>query len=152
VRIRSSVTSRRRDADDELGSNGFLRQSIGQLEHDPKLAFVQTIKEAQVAPGDPFNNREAIFYRSQMLARNAANAVFPVWFGRGLAQGGGSSRSATSRPGTSSRDLQSGVEALRRGWRGLYLPIVGAVPQHSPPRRAELLQAARHPGASTPCA
>jgi cellulose synthase (UDP-forming) len=29
-------------------------------------------------------------------------------------------------------DLQSGVEALRRGWRGLYLPIVGAVPQHSP--------------------
>ncbi len=66
-----------RDADDELGSNGFLRQTIGQLELDPKLAFVQTIKEAQVAPGDPFNNREAIFYRSQMLARNAANAVFP---------------------------------------------------------------------------
>ncbi|HLY82190.1 MAG TPA: glycosyltransferase, partial [Acidimicrobiales bacterium] len=29
-------------------------------------------------------------------------------------------------------DLQSGVEALRRGWRGLYLPIVGAVGQHSP--------------------
>ena len=29
-------------------------------------------------------------------------------------------------------DLQSGVEALCRGWRGLYLPIVGAVPQHSP--------------------
>jgi cellulose synthase (UDP-forming) len=29
-------------------------------------------------------------------------------------------------------DLQSGVEALRRGWNGLYLPIVGAVPQHSP--------------------
>ena len=29
-------------------------------------------------------------------------------------------------------DLQSGVEALRRGWSGLYLPIVGAVPQHSP--------------------
>jgi cellulose synthase (UDP-forming) len=24
------------------------------------------------------------------------------------------------------------VEALRRGWRGLYLPIVGAVGQHSP--------------------
>jgi cellulose synthase (UDP-forming) len=29
-------------------------------------------------------------------------------------------------------DVQSGVEALRRGWRGLYLPIVGAVGQHSP--------------------
>ena len=29
-------------------------------------------------------------------------------------------------------DLQSGVEALRRGWDGMYLPIVGAVGQHSP--------------------
>ena len=29
-------------------------------------------------------------------------------------------------------DLQSGVEALRRGWRGCYLTIVGAVGQHSP--------------------
>ena len=29
-------------------------------------------------------------------------------------------------------DLQSGVEALRRGWRGLYLPIVGAVGQVAP--------------------
>jgi cellulose synthase (UDP-forming) len=29
-------------------------------------------------------------------------------------------------------DLQSGVEALRRGWRGLYLPIVGAVGQTAP--------------------
>jgi cellulose synthase (UDP-forming) len=29
-------------------------------------------------------------------------------------------------------DLQSGVEALRRGWRGLYLPIVGAQGQTAP--------------------
>src|SRR4029077_7312556 len=29
-------------------------------------------------------------------------------------------------------DLQSGFEALKRGWRGMYLPIVGAVGQHSP--------------------
>ena len=29
-------------------------------------------------------------------------------------------------------DLQSGVEALRRKWRGMYLPIVGAVAQHAP--------------------
>ena len=33
-----------RDADDELGSNGFLRQIIGQLERDPKLGLVQTIR------------------------------------------------------------------------------------------------------------
>ena len=120
-----------RDADDELGSNGFLRQVVGQLAHEPKLAYVQTIKEAQVAPGDPFNNREAIFYRSQMLARNAANAVFPcgsgvVWRREALEEIGG------FPTWNLVEDLQSGVEALRRGWHGLYLPIVGAVPQHSP--------------------
>lgn len=120
-----------RDADDELGSNGFLRQVVGQLEADERLAFVQTIKEAQVSPGDPFNNRESMFYRGQMLARNSANAVFPcgsgvVWRRRAL-------RSIGDFPTWNLvEDLQSGVEALRRGWRGLYLPIVGAVGQHSP--------------------
>lgn len=29
-------------------------------------------------------------------------------------------------------DLHSGFEALKRGWTGMYLPIVGAVGQHSP--------------------
>lgn len=120
-----------RDADDEAGSTSFLRQCTGQLEHDPRLAFVQTIKEAQVAAGGPFNNREAVFYRGQMLARNAANAVFPcgsgvVWRDAALAEIG------DFPTWNLVEDLQSGVEALRRGWRGLYLPIVGAVPQHSP--------------------
>ncbi len=120
-----------RDADDELPSTGFLRQVIGQLEADPQLAFVQTIKEAQVSSGDPFNNRESIFYRGQMLSRNAANAVFPC--GSGVVW----RRSALADIGEFPtwnlvEDLQSGVEALRRGWRGVYLPIVGAVPQHAP--------------------
>ncbi len=120
-----------RDADDELGSNSFLRHCVGQLEHDESLAFVQTIKEAQVAPGDPFNNREAIFYRSQMLARNAANAVFPC--GSGVVWRREALEEIEGFPTWNLvEDLQSGVEALRRGWRGLYVPIVGAVPQHSP--------------------
>jgi cellulose synthase (UDP-forming) len=120
-----------RDADDELGSTAFLRHCIGQLEHDPRLAFVQTIKEAQVAAGDPFNNREAIFYRGQMLARNAANAVFPC--GSGVVWRNAALKAIGDFPTWNLvEDLQSGVEALRRGWRGLYLPIVGAVPQHSP--------------------
>ena len=120
-----------RDADDELASRAFLRQVIGQLAADDRLAYVQTIKEAQVSAGDPFNNRESIFYRGQMLARNAANAVFPcgsgvVWRRRAL-------RDIGDFPTWNLvEDLQSGVEALCRGWRGLYLPIVGAVPQHSP--------------------
>jgi cellulose synthase (UDP-forming) len=120
-----------RDCDDELGSNGFLRQAVGQLEHDRRLAYVQTIKEAQVSAGDPFNNREAMFYRGQMLARNAANAAFPcgsgvVWRREALEDIG------LFPTWNLVEDLQSGVEALRRGWRSVYLPIVGAVGQHSP--------------------
>jgi cellulose synthase (UDP-forming) len=120
-----------RDADDEVGSHRFLREVIGQLEGWWGLAFVQTIKEAQVSAGDPFNNRESMFYRGQMLARNADNAVFPcgsgvVWRRAALLEIG------NFPTWNLVEDLQSGVEALRRGWSGMYLPIVGAVGQHSP--------------------
>lgn len=120
-----------RDADDDLGTMRFLRLAVGQLLVDERLAFVQTIKEAEVSPGDPFNNRDATFYRGQMLSRNAANAVFPcgsgvVWRRTALVDIGG------FPTWNLVEDLQSGVEALRRGWHGLYLPIVGAVGQHSP--------------------
>lgn len=120
-----------RDADDELGSNGFLRHVVGQLQANERLAFVQTIKEAQVSGGDPFNNREGIFYRGQMLARNASNAVFPC--GSGVVWRRSALREIDDFPTWNLvEDLQSGVEALRRGWDSMYLPIVGAVGQHSP--------------------
>jgi cellulose synthase (UDP-forming) len=120
-----------RDCDDELGSNEFLREVVGQLEHDERLAYVQTIKETQVSAGDPFNNREAMFYRGQMLSRNAANATFPcgsgvVWRRQALEQIG------LFPTWNLVEDLQSGVEALRHGWHSRYLPIVGAMGQHSP--------------------
>lgn len=120
-----------RDADDEVGSRGFLRQTIGQLEADAQLAFVQTVKQAQVSAGDPFNNWEPMFYRGQMLARNAADAVFPC--GSGLVWRRSALRSIGDFPTWNLvEDVQSGLEALRLGWSGMYLPIVGAVGQHAP--------------------
>jgi cellulose synthase (UDP-forming) len=120
-----------RDCDDELGSNAFLRQAVGQLEHDQRLGYVQTIKESQVSAGDPFNNREAMFYRGQMLSRNAANAAFPC--GSGLVWRRVALEDIGLFPAWNLvEDLQSGVEALRRGWHSCYLPIVGAMGQHSP--------------------
>ena len=120
-----------RDADDAVGDADFLRETVGQLMADPELAFVQTIKEARVSPGDPFGNLEPLFYRKAMLAKNAANAVFPcgsglIWRREALDEVGG------FPTWNLVEDLQSGVEALRRGWRGLYLPIVGAVGQMAP--------------------
>jgi cellulose synthase (UDP-forming) len=120
-----------RDADDEVGTANFLRHTVGQLEADDRLAFVQTIKEAQVSAGDPFVNLDGQFYRSQLLSRNAANAAFPcgsglVWRRPALEEIGG------FPTWNLVEDLQSGIEALRRGWCGCYLTIVGAVGQHSP--------------------
>ena len=120
-----------RDADDLVTDRSFLRQCVAQLQADPRAAYVQTIKEAWVEEGDPFGNTEAIFYRGSMLARQAANAVFPC--GSGLVW----RRAALDDIGQFPtwnlvEDLHSGVEALRRGWRGLFLPITGAMGQTAP--------------------
>jgi cellulose synthase (UDP-forming) len=120
-----------RDADDVVADPAFLRACVGQLEADDRVAYVQTIKEARVSPGDPFDNNQSHFYRGSMLARHAANAVFPcgsglVWRREALDDIGG------FPTWNLVEDLQSGVEALRRGWRGTYLPIVGALAQHAP--------------------
>jgi cellulose synthase (UDP-forming) len=120
-----------RDADDLVGDPGFLRRCVGQLLADNRVAYVQTIKEAVVSRGDPFDNLQPHFYRGAMLSRHAANAVFPcgsglVWRRTALDDIGGFPTWNVVE------DLQSGVEALRRGWRGVYLPIVGAVGQHAP--------------------
>jgi cellulose synthase (UDP-forming) len=120
-----------RDADDEVGAPRFLRQTVGQLEANDRLAYVQTVKEAQVSAGDPFVNFNGEFYRNHMLSRHASNAVFPcgsglVWRLSALEEIGG------FPTWNLVEDFQSGIEALRRGWRGCYLPIVGAVGQHSP--------------------
>jgi cellulose synthase (UDP-forming) len=120
-----------RDADDVVGDPRFLRQAVGQLVADPQAAYVQTIKDATVSPGDPFGNREPLFYRRALAARYAANAICPcgsglVWRRVALAELGG------FPVWNLVEDLQSGLEALRRGWRGLYLPLVGAVGQTAP--------------------
>jgi cellulose synthase (UDP-forming) len=120
-----------RDADDLVGDRAFLRQSVGQIMADPQVAFVQTVKEAVVSPGDPFGNLEPLFYRKAMVAKNAADAVFPcgsglVWRRQALEDIGG------FPTWNLVEDLQSGVEALRRGWHGVYLPIVGAIGQTAP--------------------
>lgn len=120
-----------RDADDLVGDPTFLRRTIAQLRADGRVAYAQTIKESLVTPGDPFGNNDPMFYRGSMLARHAANAVFPcgsgvVWRRSALADIG-------DFPAWNLvEDLQSGVEALRRGWRGAYVPIVGAVGQTAP--------------------
>jgi cellulose synthase (UDP-forming) len=120
-----------RDADDKVGDGAFLRKTIGQLQADPRAAFVQTIKEGATSANDPFGNLEPLFYRRAMLARHATNSVFPC--GSGLVWRLTALNDIGNFPSWNLvEDLQSGVEALRRGWRGVYLPIVGAIAQSTP--------------------
>lgn len=120
-----------RDADDEVGDRHFLRETVGLLLADPKLAFVQTIKTATVSEGDPFNNMEPLFYEGMLMARHDANAVFPC--GSGLVWRRVALEDIGLFPTWSLvEDLMSGIEALKRGWKSAYLPIVGAHAQHAP--------------------
>ncbi|HST54680.1 MAG TPA: glycosyltransferase [Solirubrobacteraceae bacterium] len=120
-----------RDADDLVGDPRFLRETVGQLLAHERIAFVQTIKTGDVAPGDPFDNHQPHFFRCAMLSRYAANAVFPcgsgvVWRREALKEIG------DFPTWNLVEDLQSGLEALRLGWESCYLPIEGAHAQHSP--------------------
>lgn len=120
-----------RDADDLVGDPQFLRETVGQLMAHERLAFVQTVKSGEVHRGDPFDNCQPHFFGCAMASRYAANAVFPC--GSGVVW----RRTALSDIGDFPtwnlvEDLQSGIEALRRGWEGCYLPIAGAHAQHSP--------------------
>ena len=120
-----------RDADDIVGDPNFLRYSIGHLLCYPETAYVQTIKEALVSPGDPFGNRQTFFYRGVMFARHAANAVFPcgsglVWRKDKLEKIGG------FPTWNLVEDLYSGYVAMQHGLKSAYVPIVGAIGQVSP--------------------
>jgi cellulose synthase (UDP-forming) len=120
-----------RDADDLVTTSYFLKEMIGQLEKEKSLAFVQTIKTTLHSPKDPFGNKESLFYKVLMLAKNSSNSAFPcgsglVWRRKALIDIGGFPEWNIVE------DFQSGVEALRKGWRSLYVPVVGATSQIPP--------------------
>lgn len=60
---------------DELIHPQFLRKTVGYFT-DARLAFVQTPKDAFTPPGDPFGNRDRIFYDVLQPGRNGSGAAF----------------------------------------------------------------------------
>ncbi|WP_026341829.1 glycosyltransferase [Actinomadura atramentaria] len=120
-----------RDADDLVGDPAFLRRTVGHLVRHPGTAFVQTVKDAVVGPGDPFGNRRRFFYRGIMLSRAATGSAFPC--GSGLVWRRADLEAIGGFPTWNLvEDLYSGYVALRHGLRGAYLPIEGAIGQVAP--------------------
>ena len=60
---------------DEIMDPSFLRKTVGYFA-DPKLAFVQTPKDAYTPDGDPFGNRDRVFYDILQPGRNGVGAAF----------------------------------------------------------------------------
>lgn len=60
---------------DELIAPSFLQKMVGYFE-DPQIAFVQTPKEAFTPEGDPFGNRDRVFYDILQPGRNGSGAAF----------------------------------------------------------------------------
>jgi cellulose synthase (UDP-forming) len=128
-----------RDADDLVGDRYFLRRTVAVLCDDPRVAYTQTIKECKVSQGDPFNNREQLFYKGVMKGRHDANALFPC--GSGLVWRRAALEDIGDFPSWNIvEDFQSGVEALKLGWRGAYVPIIGADAQHAPEDLANIIK------------
>jgi cellulose synthase (UDP-forming) len=60
---------------DELIAPSFLNKTLGYF-NNPKIAFVQTPKEAIAPKGDPFGVRDRIFYDSLQPGRAGSGASF----------------------------------------------------------------------------
>ena len=60
---------------DELIHPAFLKKTVGYFE-DESVAFVQTPKEALTPKGDPFGNRDRVFYDILQPGRNGSGAAF----------------------------------------------------------------------------
>lgn len=60
---------------DEIIDSSFLRKIVGYFS-DPQIAFVQTPKEAFTPEGDPFGNRDRVFYDALQSGRNGSDAAF----------------------------------------------------------------------------
>lgn len=60
---------------DEIIDSSFLQKTVGYFQ-DAKLAFVQTPKEAFTPKGDPFGNRDRVFYDILQPGRNGSGAAF----------------------------------------------------------------------------
>jgi len=120
-----------RDCDDIVPDKNFLKSIIFKFLLNERLAFIQTIKKPSDEDTDLFGNEEQLFYEVLMKAKNGSNSVFPcgsgvVWKKKALLDIGGFPHWNLVE------DFQSGIEALKKKWEGMYLNIVGAKSQISP--------------------
>jgi cellulose synthase (UDP-forming) len=105
---------------DQIPAPDILSRLTGFFNLD-RVAYVQTKQSFCLPEGDPFYNRDEIFYETVQSANDQANAVISCGSGvlyrrRALAEMGGFATWNIVE------DLTTSYELLSRGWKGVYFP------------------------------
>ncbi|QQS38692.1 glycosyltransferase [Candidatus Woesebacteria bacterium] len=103
---------------DEIAYCDLLKATMGYF-NDPKIAYVQTIKQADVNKHDPFGNHDLMWYCRTAASRNADNAMFAcgsgvVWKISALRSIGGFATWNLVE------DLTTSYNLLAAGWKSSY--------------------------------
>jgi cellulose synthase (UDP-forming) len=103
---------------DEICYPDLLIATVGYFS-DPRVAYVQTIKQVDVAKGDPFGNQDLMWYARTAACRDASNAMFAcgsgvVWRISAIEAIGGFST------WNMVEDLTTSYELLAYGWESRY--------------------------------
>jgi cellulose synthase (UDP-forming) len=114
---------------DQVPAPDILTRLVGFFSL-PKVAYVQSKQSFHLPEGDPFFNRDEIFYEVVQLSNDQANAVISCGSGvvyrrAALADLGGFATWNILEDSTTSYEL------LSRGWKGIYFPYAlsrGLVP------------------------
>jgi cellulose synthase (UDP-forming) len=105
---------------DQVPAPDILTRLVGFFRL-PKVAYVQSKQSFYLPQGDPFFNRDEIFYEVIQLSNDQANAVISC--GSGVVY----RRQALEDMGgfvtwNILEDMTTSYELLSRGWKGIYFP------------------------------
>jgi len=105
---------------DQVPAPDILSRLVGFFRF-PKVAYVQTRQAFYLPEGDPFYNRDEIFYEIVQLSNDQTNAVISC--GSGVIY----RREALKELGgfvtwNIIEDVTTSYELLSRGWKGIYFP------------------------------
>lgn len=105
---------------DQMPEPDILTRMVGFFRL-PKVGYVQSKQAFYLPEGDPFYNRDEVFYEVVQLSNDQANAVISCGSGvmyrrRALEDMGGFATWNVIE------DLTTSYELLSRGWKGIYFP------------------------------
>jgi cellulose synthase (UDP-forming) len=103
---------------DEIVHPDILKAIIGYF-NDPKVAYVQTIKQSKISDGDPFGNQDLMWYGRTAPSRDFDNAMYSC--GSGVVWRVSAVRSVGGfNTWNLVEDMTTSYNLLAQGWQGRY--------------------------------